>query len=721
MKGTARFVQFAAGLAGLMVAGWVLSGHAAGPAHPGIALPTDWSHRHLIFTRPGSAEVERRVSEDPRYWQQMYRREQSLAVTREVPEFERDRFGFPTRRRIHHANTKQAMHRDWSEDLGSGGLHIAGNYPAKFSFSTTTANCASATTPDFVVYSTGLPGITTTQADIVAFDNLYSGCTAPVPTVYWAFNTEGAVYTSPVISRDGTQIAFVQTNGGPASALVLLKWAAGSGTLSTPTHLNPNTTSNAAYRACTAPCDTTLNLTNTDSTSSVFYDYSNDIAWVGDSGGLLHKFTGVFSGTPAEAGSPWPVTVSSGPTALTSPVYDHASTNVFVEDVGGFVYSVNSSTGALTQSARLDQGTGFVEGPVVDSSNHLLYAFASSDGSGTCNVGTTNCTAVFLLSTAFTSGATGSKVVIGSSTTGETPAPTYIGAFDSAYYSSSNATGNLYVCGDTADNPALYQVPMTAGAFPISGQATVMDVLATATVGAPIPCSAVTDVPNPNGANGNVERVFVSTENKGQNSNCSSGGCIESFVTTPWQASTAYAVGQQVLSFVASSSNHLHVQTVMTAGTSGATAPVWISSASQTTTDGTVTWIDQGFITSSGYGSWAATTAFGGLLRIIDSNGNIQIVNNGGGTSGGSAPTWNTAPSGTTTDGTIQWINGGGVPVFALAATGGTTGIINDNVVAPGTQAGASQVYFATQGSQTCTTSGGSGVCAVQASQPALQ
>jgi hypothetical protein len=44
-----------------------------------------------------------------------------------------------------------------------------------------------------------------------------------------------------------------------------------------------------------------------------------------------------------------------------------------------------------------------------------------------------------------------------------------------------------------------------------------------------------------------------------------------------------------------------------------------------------------------------------------------------------------------------------------------------DNIVSTGTLAGASQVYFSTLGNQTCATSGGTGGCAVQASQPGLQ
>jgi hypothetical protein len=58
--------------------------------------------------------------------------------------------------------------------------------------------------------------------------------------------------------------------------------------------------------------------------------------------------------------------------------------------------------------------------------------------------------------------------------------------------------------------------------------------------------------------------------------------------------------------------------------------------------------------------------------------------------------------------------------IASLAGSGGTSGIIIDNAVGTGTMAGSSQVYFSTHGNQTCGTSG-TGGCAVQASQSALQ
>jgi hypothetical protein len=60
---------------------------------------------------------------------------------------------------------------------------------------------------------------------------------------------------------------------------------------------------------------------------------------------------------------------------------------------------------------------------------------------------------------------------------------------------------------------------------------------------------------------------------------------------------------------------------------------------------------------------WHASTVYGSgylqWLGIIDSNGNLEEATVNGGTSGSSAPTWNTTSGGTTNDGTQVWINSG--------------------------------------------------------------
>src|SRR5579863_7327959 len=450
--------------------------------------------------------------------------------------------------------------------MGVGASVGAENYPAKFSLAITVANCGNATKPDYVVYSTGLQGQSPAgsgPASLVAYDNIYSGCSAfgSVPSVYWAYDTLGTVLTSPNLSFDGTQVLFVQTGTvSGAGELVLLKWAPSTTETVTspgaPLVVPPN-----SYRGCAAPCMTTLPLTtnlgvpNNDTTSSAFYDFINDVAWIGDAGGWLHKFTPVFNGTPAEVtGGVWPKRVNGGTKALTDAVFDQASGNVFVADGGGFLYRVNATTAAVTASGRLDFGIGIVEGPVVDSTAGVVYVFASSDNSGKC-VGGANCARVYLLATSFAAGTSGTNVKIGNSTlTGTTPNPVYLGAFDSTYQKSTNATGNIYVCGNTGGKPTLYRVPVKAG---VLGAVQTGPVLASSTT----PCSPVTDIYNPD-ISGGAEFMFASAQANGTPTTCAGGGCLMNFTDTPWHASANYSVGQEVLD------SNLNIQVVSVAGTS---------------------------------------------------------------------------------------------------------------------------------------------------------
>jgi len=703
MKGSApRLIPFPAIVLGLLFLGCAAAAQTDYSSVQPTGFPTDWTHYHVIFSQPNSDQQAMSVARDPRYWQQLQRDSRRRT---EVPGV--DEAVLANLSGLQYSGRATArLKRDWSEDLGSGGSVGAGNFPAKFSFNLTIANCGNTAPPDFVAFSTGLAG-SLTQASIVAYDNLYSGCTGTVPSVFWAYDTGGQIKTSPVLALDGSQLAFVDTNAG-AARLVLLKWAASTTeTVTSPLTLTPVTP--ALYRACAAPCMTTIALlsgTNTatdDTTSSVFYDYGLDSAWVGDSQGWLHQFTGIFGGTPTEVRtSPWPVHVSL--TAVTSPVHDRVGGNIFLSDVGGFVYRVSTATGAVTKSAQLDHGAGFVVGPVLDLTVGKVYAFASNDGSAgaTSCAGTPGpCSAVYQLPTTLSSS---SKITVGS---GSTTNPMYIGTFDSLYRNSSSATGNIYVCGDTGGNPILYQIQITAG---VMSAASVGPVLGSQTVG----CSPVSDVPNPNVNGGATEWLFVSVQNDGGLvPGCGAGGCIFNFKDTPWKASTAFSVGQEVLD------EHFRIHVVSVRGTSGAATPAWSAANGGTTIDGSVTWLTQGRLNAT-TPSWQASTVEPSGFEVLDSNNNIQLVVTGG-KSGGTQPTWNTTVGGTTTDQGIRWKNVGAVATASRAAAGGTGGIIIDNTVPASTRAGASQIYYATQGNQTCTTSGGTGRCAVQVSQPALQ
>jgi hypothetical protein len=877
---------------------------AAGP------LPTDWSHHHLVFSRPATAEQTKRAQQDPRYWLQRYR--QSPAILPEVETGGAAASVLQLGSSTSFQGENRKLKRDWAQNMGSGASVGAGNYPAKFSFSITQASCANAAQPDFVVYSTGLSG-SNGQASIVAYDNLYSGCsdiglgtaanfavlasstvtnagdtvvtganigifpgtsltgfppgvltppavehlgdaaagqaqadadaaytyfqgltgaagiTSPldgqtlppglykaasslalsagatvtlngngtyifqigstlnlagtvvltggatagnviwlvgssatlegtalaagdivaqtsitldggasltgraialagavtmidnavttedtVPSVYWAYNTAGKILTSPGFSLDGTQVLFVQTDGAHQGKLVLLKWAASSTeTTGSPTPVTR--VPHALYPTCTAPCMTTALLKDAggtaddDTNSSAFYDYSNDTAYVGDDAGWLHKFTPVLNGvlTEVKMGG-WPVQVSPiTPTALTSPVHDYASGNVFVEDLGGFLYLVDSTTAGVTTSGQLDFGVGLVQGPVVDPTAGLVYVFASSDGSRHCSGGA-DCAAVYEFGTAFLAGDTGLKVAVGNSTvSGTLPNPLYIGDFDSTYENSTNGTGNLYVCGNTGGPPTVYQVAIHGG---VLGTVNAGPVLSSSTT----PCSPVTDVLNPNAAGGETEWIFASTEANGVSSGCVAGGCVMNFKDTPWLASTAYFVGQEVVD------SNFDIQVVVKAGLSGSSVPFWSETLGGPTVDGAVTWLDQGTATGFTPAAWISAHSYLTGTLILDSNSDIQLATTAG-TSGGSAPAWSTNAGATTHDNTtLIWTNLGAIATSALATAGGTSGIIMDNTAGSGTLAGASQVYFSTLGNQTCGTTG-TGGCAVQASQSALK
>ncbi len=137
--------------------------------------------------------------------------------------------------------------KDWSETEGNHGTTGLGNFPA--TLTSTSASCSA----DFAVYNTGLAG-SSSQASIIAFNQLYgnirNSC-SPNPSVYWAYDPGGTIQTSVTLSLDGTQVAFVQTDNTTGHAdLVVLKWKASGGTLTSPTVL----TSNSSYPNCTAPC-----------------------------------------------------------------------------------------------------------------------------------------------------------------------------------------------------------------------------------------------------------------------------------------------------------------------------------------------------------------------------------------------------------------------------------------------------------------------------------
>lgn len=556
----------------------VISSSGAGPPATSAAhtVIEDWSHHHLVFSSPGEMEEAFRngnldrwlkITNDARYRLQQLKRQAAAKQTLEIapqdsessPPEETE--GDPPRDFFAHTPSEQlprglirvpqdaagvevpsypgairqkrvggALHSDWSEDMGSGASAGLGVFPAKFSFSVATTNCGSAAQPDFVVYNTNLAG-SSGQASIIAYDNLYQGCGGQVPSVYWAYNTGGAIATSVVLSLDGSQIAFAQSTSGAAS-LVILKWAAStSESASSPMTL----TSTSSYRNCSAPCMTSIAFSGgaNDSGSSPFYDYTpgSDTLYIGDDSGMLHKFTGIFSGTPTEVTSgQWPVSVSTQP--LGGPVFDNVSGNIFVGDYlpvsssstcemsgCGFLYSVTASGAIAGKSSLLDYQFGVVDSPLVDSSAQTVYAFVGADGSRACS-SSQQCAGVFQFPTSFTSGG-GTEATVG-------PGFDFLmsGSFDNKYFTSSSGvpTGHLYAVGNTGlANNTLYQIAINSNV--LSTSAVVGPELANNFANSYIsPGLPITEI-----ANGGHDYLFVSVLYFGLFTNCDDNrgnGCV---------------------------------------------------------------------------------------------------------------------------------------------------------------------------------------------------
>ena len=148
--------------------------------------------------------------------------------------------------------------------------------------------------------------------------------------------------------------------------------------------------------------------------------------------------------------------------------------------------------------------------------------------------------------------------------------------------------------------------------------------------------------------------------------------------------------------------------------------PGWSVAVDGSTTDNKVRWTNQGPLVAF-YATWLPSHAYALDDEIVDSNGNIEAVILAGNSKSGAHPTWSKVINGLTNEGLglVRWHNVGPIATASLAAAGGTSGIIMDNVAT--SPAGTSQAYCSTLSNQTCTTSGGTGGCAVQASQSALQ
>ena len=559
-----------------------LAAFAAAPllaqrAAPGF--PEDWSQHHVVFSNPGTLakasgrgrlEAWHKVMNDPRYTFQQQKRSPRAPIDK-----------WKKIKGTHEADAP--LQRDWSAALGSSGL-APNVFPAKWTFSTTaTPSCS-----DYVVFPVNAPGVSDGQPNIVGYQNLYvnSGstgtCPGTAPTVLFSyFVGTGTVQTSPALGGTVDEIAYVESIAGDGATVgskfhVLTGAGSGgsNGTVAAP--VAPGT-GNAAN-------DVAITMSGFVSVtrSSPFYDFSHDAAYVGDDSGMLHKFSPVFNGAPAEVTTGgWPATVSTQTAKiLAGPIFDGGTSLVYVGDSQGFLYSV-SAAGAVVQSGQLGSGTGIVDPPMLDPSAEALYVF-TGDNAGS----TGSAVFAFNVSAGITSGGTGSTATLGVQSA---TIPMHDGTFDNTYLTSADGTqpvGNLYVCGNAGGIPTLYQVPISYSGGPVLGTVVTGPNLASSNIG----CSSLTEFFN---TSTGTDWLFGSVGSTSCGASLTTqGGCVMSFnITTgiaptigPWTPSAAFALNSEVVD------TNGQLQECNAGGcgvagvTSGAAAPVWTGG---TTMDGT--------------------------------------------------------------------------------------------------------------------------------------
>jgi hypothetical protein len=486
-------------LMGLLVTGLSAQVHAG---RRGTGIPEDWTHHRIKFSTAALRQHFEIANREPRAAIQLSREARASLISATPSS------GFKP-------GASTSPHPDWSVSLGAGRIQF-GQYPAKWNSDPTLPITAANCNTDYVIYALNVAGATGGQASIVALNNLYSGSRGPAlcpgaqPKFLFAYNATtvagGRILTSPVLSLDGTKVAFVETTtAAPRTSIFHV--------LHVPTSSVGQGSSATAAVAPPGGAMTSLTIVaNSDTRSSPWVDYATDTAYVAADNGRLFKITGVFGGTPTLAGAPWPILINNN-SVLTSPVLD-VTGNVFLGAGNGNVYSVNVNTPAgvsvLHVGTTGQLNASIYDSPLLDSSGGSVFAISSNDATSAVVVqaSTSSLTEI-------------SRVRIGQGSTGGISVKLYDGDFDNNF--TTPGSGHMLVCGtglaDTIPNRYLL-------GFDGSGRLTPGPSPVPLSANAAARCGPVTEFFNAN-IGGGTDFFFWSLTR-----NCLSGanGCVMSLV-----------------------------------------------------------------------------------------------------------------------------------------------------------------------------------------------
>jgi hypothetical protein len=310
------------------------------------------------------------------------------------------------------------------------------------------------------------PGVNGSQANLVGLNNLYAGSASPFcagytyPTFTFSYAAGVArIDSSPVLSLDGQQIAFVEDDDKDGLGAILHVLTLGTGTeygictnsgTVAPTCATaaviPGSTPGSNATDYMLPLDmiATLGKANSatrDSSSSPFVDYSADVLYVGDDIGNLFSVSPVFDGGTPTLRSGFPVAVDY-PSPLSSPIVDVGNTgDIFIEDSAEQrLYRVTS--GGVVEgytTVGFNGLVGYDNSPMVDSTNAVGYVVSA------CNAVNGNSPVVVQFSTTGTGSPAALAVADLSAPSCPTGLPMYSPTPDNDYFTKgilSNTPGN---------------------------------------------------------------------------------------------------------------------------------------------------------------------------------------------------------------------------------------------------------------------------------------
>jgi hypothetical protein len=422
----------------------------------------DWTSRHIMVSGGFTAENLRMAQIEPRVLLQLGPR--AIDPTGPAPRIPTPVWWHPPTKQvvIDGSSSRHGGKIDWSVSLGTGHVSQA-MFPAKYRFDTGgTPSC----TADYVVYALNVAGVNKGQPNIVGIDNLYSGnpsglCGAN-PTVDFAYDGStagGSVLTSPVLSLDGTKIAYIES-AASSSVFHILTWVAGQGTIAK--SVQPGAPTCTAGANCLQ--SVTFSTTSTTTYASPWVDYGSDKGFVASDDGKIYRISCVF--TCALNANPTVDWVFTLPVAGTGgalpqpngPIYNSPYGYIFVGDQLGEIWAIDASgstptllagpvmvggggctttnppgrTGTPAPCTATGTAYGIPDSAILDASgsSEKLFVFSGNDGAGAV---------VKQMSQTLTG--------IVRVSIGQGGVNIHTGTFDNNYWGATPTSGELFVCG----------------------------------------------------------------------------------------------------------------------------------------------------------------------------------------------------------------------------------------------------------------------------------